>query len=71
MVFPEDPEGAFPDDPDMQDLYKDYLDFDCAESRNKACDDLQIEIMSAMSGQAPGEASILFGSAEFIEFIAT
>ena len=54
FVFPEDPEVAFPDDQELQDLYQKYLDRNCGERRNKACDELDVAIIASLIGEAVG-----------------
>ena len=53
-MFPEDPEVAFPDNKELQDLYQEYLDNDCEVRRNKACDELDVAIVASLIGEAVG-----------------
>ena len=54
FVFPEDPEVAFPDNEELREKYQEYLDNDCGNKRNKACDDLDVDIIAALIGEAVG-----------------
>lgn len=53
-MFPEDPEVAFPDNLELREKYQEYLDNDCGNKRNKACDDLDVDIIAALIGEAVG-----------------
>ena len=54
-MFPENPEVAFPDNEELQDLYQEYPDQDCGSRRNKACDELDVAIIASLIGEAVGE----------------